>query len=39
MTTIIAKKKVPANSNRKLDFKANDHVVYPTHGVGRITRR
>jgi CarD family transcriptional regulator len=31
-------KKVPANSNRKLDFKANDHVVYPTHGVGRITR-
>ena len=36
--TVIAKKKVPANSNRKLDFKANDHVVYPTHGVGRITR-
>src|SRR5208337_438050 len=32
------KKKVPANSNRKLDFKTNDHVVYPTHGVGRITR-
>ena len=32
------KKKAPANSNRKLDFKANDHVVYPTHGVGRITR-
>jgi len=31
-------KKIPANSNRKLDFKANDHVVYPTHGVGRITR-
>jgi CarD family transcriptional regulator len=30
------KKKVPANSNKKLDFKANDHVVYPTHGVGRI---
>lgn len=29
-------KKVPANSNKKLDFKANDHVVYPTHGVGRI---
>ena len=29
-------KKIPANSNRKLDFKANDHVVYPTHGVGRI---
>ena len=36
--TAIAKKKLPANSNRKLDFKANDHVVYPTHGVGRITR-
>src|SRR5260370_5571608 len=33
------KKKVPANSNtKKHDFKANDHVVYPTHGVGRITR-
>lgn len=31
-------KKIPANSNRKLDFKANDHVVYPTHGVGRIMR-
>jgi CarD family transcriptional regulator len=31
------KKKVPANSNRKLEFKTNDHVVYPTHGVGRIT--
>jgi CarD family transcriptional regulator len=38
MTTTIAKKKVPANSNRKLDFKANDHVVYPTHGVGKITK-
>jgi len=33
-----AKKKTPANSNKKLEFKANDHVVYPTHGVGRITR-
>src|SRR5476651_1676413 len=31
-------KKVPANSNRKLEFKTNDHVVYPTHGVGRIMR-
>jgi CarD family transcriptional regulator len=31
-------KKVPANANRKLDFKTSDHVVYPTHGVGRITR-
>src|ERR1700760_2775873 len=31
-------KKVPANSNKKLEFKANDHVVYPTHGVGRIVK-
>ena len=31
-------KKVPANANRKLDFKTSDHVVYPTHGVGKITR-
>jgi len=38
MTTAVAKKKIPANSNKKLDFKANDHVVYPTHGVGKITR-
>src|SRR6266480_1933148 len=38
MTTATMKKKVPANSNRKLDFRANDHVVYPTHGVGKITR-
>jgi CarD family transcriptional regulator len=37
-TPIAPKKKVPANSNKKLDFKANDHVVYPTHGVGRIAR-
>lgn len=40
MTTSTAtptKKKVPANSNKRLDFKSNDHVVYPTHGVGRIT--
>jgi len=36
--TPAAVKKVPANSNKKLDFKANDHVVYPTHGVGRIMR-
>ncbi|MDE2134125.1 MAG: CarD family transcriptional regulator [Alphaproteobacteria bacterium] len=34
----VAAKKVPANSNRKSEFKANDHVVYPTHGVGRIMR-
>ena len=32
-------KKVPANSNsKKHEFKANDHVVYPTHGVGRIMK-
>jgi CarD family transcriptional regulator len=34
----LAKKKVPANSNKKHEFKMNDHVVYPTHGVGRIMR-
>jgi CarD family transcriptional regulator, regulator of rRNA transcription len=32
----LVKKKVPANSNKKHEFKTNDHVVYPTHGVGRI---
>jgi CarD family transcriptional regulator len=37
-TTTVVKKKVPANSNRKHEFKTNDHVVYPTHGVGRITK-
>ena len=34
-------KKIPANSNSKaakLEFKTNDHVVYPTHGVGRIMK-
>ncbi len=36
-TVTPTKKKVPANSNKRLDFKSNDHVVYPTHGVGRIT--
>jgi CarD family transcriptional regulator len=31
-------KKVPANSNtRKFEFKPNDHVVYPTHGVGKVS--
>ena len=30
-------KKVPANSNRKHEFKTNDHVVYPTHGVGKVS--
>ncbi len=36
--TTTTKKKVPANSNKKAEFKANDHVVYPTHGVGKIVR-
>ena len=34
-------KKIPANSNSKAakqEFKTNDHVVYPTHGVGRIMK-
>jgi CarD family transcriptional regulator len=32
-------KKIPANSNtRRHEFKTNDHVVYPTHGVGRIMK-
>ncbi len=26
----------PASQEAKLDFKVNDHVVYPAHGVGRI---
>jgi CarD family transcriptional regulator len=30
-------KKVAANSNRKHEFKTNDHVVYPTHGVGKVS--
>ena len=38
MTATAAKKKAPANSNKKHEFKANDHVVYPTHGVGKIMR-
>src|SRR6201986_5626926 len=29
-------KKIPANSNKKHEFKTNDHVVYPTHGVGKV---
>ncbi|HUO98686.1 MAG TPA: CarD family transcriptional regulator [Rhizomicrobium sp.] len=36
--TPVPAKKVPANSNKKLEFKTNDHVVYPTHGVGKIMR-
>src|SRR5882757_4994850 len=32
----VAAKKVPANSNKKHEFKTNDHVVYPTHGVGKV---
>src|ERR1700709_182515 len=34
-------KKIPANSNSKAakqEFKTNDHVVYPTHGVGKIMK-
>ena len=38
VATAPAAKKIPANSNKKLDFKANDHVVYQTHGVGKIMR-
>src|SRR5215813_11838847 len=36
----LAKPKTPANSNTKTkhEFKANDHVVYPTHGVGKIMK-
>src|SRR5580692_12381297 len=30
-------KKVPANSNKKHEFKTNDHVFYPTHGVGKVS--
>src|ERR1700744_4508420 len=30
-------KKAPANSNKKHEFKTNDHVVYPTHGVGKVS--
>jgi len=30
-------KKVAANSNKKHEFKPNDHVVYPTHGVGKVS--
>ena len=35
-----AKPKTPANTNTKAkhEFKTNDHVVYPTHGVGRIMK-
>src|SRR3569623_900228 len=29
-------KKVPANSNKKHEFKTNDHVGYPTHGGGKV---
>jgi CarD family transcriptional regulator len=31
-----AVKKAPANSNKKHEFRTNDHVVYPTHGVGKV---
>ena len=30
-------RKIPANSNKKHEFKTNDHVVYPTHGVGKVS--
>src|SRR5437868_14357326 len=30
-------KKIPANSNKKHELKTNDHVVYPTHGVGKVS--
>src|SRR3954453_11756514 len=33
---VIPAKKIPANSNKKHEFKTNDHVVYPTHGVGKV---
>ena len=37
--TPAAKPKTPANSNtKKHEFKTNDHVVYPTHGVGKIMK-
>ena len=33
------KQKTPANTNiKKHEFKTNDHVVYPTHGVGKIMK-
>ncbi len=40
-TAPVIAKKIPANSNSKAakqEFKTNDHVVYPTHGVGRIMK-
>src|SRR5204863_9751341 len=36
-TVAVPVKKVPANSNKKHEFKTNDHVVYPTHGVGKVS--
>src|SRR5260221_1543051 len=38
LKTNIPAKRFPANTNRNLEFRTNDHVVYPTHGVGRIMR-
>jgi len=32
-----ATKAKPKKTKKKLDFKVNDHVVYPAHGVGQIT--
>ena len=36
-TAAVPAKKIPANSNKKHEFKTNDHVVYPTHGVGKVS--
>jgi len=38
LKTNLVPKKIPANTNKKLEFRTNDHVVYPTHGVGKIMR-
>jgi len=35
-TAALPARKIPANSNKKHEFKTNDHVVYPTHGVGKV---
>src|ERR1700743_916015 len=37
---VAQKPKTPANTNTKTkhEFKTNDHVVYPTHGVGKIMK-
>src|ERR1700753_3386104 len=37
---VAQKPKTPANTNTKTkhEFKTNDHVVYPTHGVGKVVK-